>query len=106
VFEGGLLALPGANIGRSAGNEFSVVPQIGVNVGYQVTPYCSVFAGYSCLYWTNVIRPGREIDTVVDINRIPNFGTAPASAAVRPTMLFNQSDFWAQGVNVGVRFSW
>jgi Putative beta barrel porin-7 (BBP7) len=106
VFNGGLLALPGANIGRSAGNECSVVPQIGINVGYQVTPNCSVFAGYSCIYWTNVIRPGHEIDPVLDINRIPNFGAAPAASQLRPAMLFSQTDFWAQGVNVGIRFSW
>jgi hypothetical protein len=106
-FNGGLLALPGANIGRFTNNEVSVVPQIGVNVGYQLSPNCSVFAGYSILYWTNVVRPGRQIDTVLDVNRIPNFGTAAAAAAtVRPIVPFTQSDFWAQGVNVGVRFSW
>jgi Putative beta barrel porin-7 (BBP7) len=106
VFNGGLLALPGANIGRFTNDETSVVPQVGVNVGYQVSPNCSVFAGYSCLYWTNVVRPGHQIDPVLDINRIPNFGTAPAATTVRPIVPFNQSDFWAHGVNVGVRFSW
>lgn len=106
VFPGGLLALPGANIGRFTNNEVSVVPQVGINLGYQLTPNCSVFAGYSVLYWTNVVRPGRQIDTVLDESRIPNFGTAGAAAAVRPIVPFTQSDFWAQGVNVGVRFSW
>jgi hypothetical protein len=53
-----------------------------------------------------VVRPGRQIDPVLDINRIPNFGTAPPATSVRPTVPFAQTDFWAQGVNLGVRLTW
>ena len=106
VVPGGLLALPGANIGKFTHNEFSVVPQVGLNVGYQLTENIQIFGGYTCLYWTRVVRPGEQIDTVLDINRIPNFGTAPAATTVRPAVPFRQSDFWAQGVSIGVAFSW
>ena len=34
---GGLLAMPGANIGKFSDNVFAVVPEVGVNVGYQLT---------------------------------------------------------------------
>jgi len=103
---GGLLALPGANIGKFTNNEFSVVPQLGVNVGYQITENIQIFAGYTCLYWTNVVRPGSQIDPVLDVNRIPNFGTAPTATTVRPIVPFHQTDFWAQGISIGVAFSW
>ena len=106
VVPGGLLALPGANIGKFEQNQFSVVPQVGLNIGYQLTENCQIFAGYTCLYWTNVVRPGEQIDTVLDVNRIPNFGTAPSATTVRPIVPFRQSDFWAQGVSIGVAFSW
>jgi hypothetical protein len=103
---GGLLALPGANIGKFTKNEFSFVPQIGLNVGYQVCDNITVFAGYDCLYWSHVLRPGTEIDPVLNVNRIPNFGGGPAATSARPIVPFNQQSFWAQGVSVGVKFSW
>jgi Putative beta barrel porin-7 (BBP7) len=106
VLPGGLLALPGANIGKFTKNEFSVVPQVGINIGYQLTENIQIFGGYTCLYWSRVVRPGDQIDTVLDVNRIPNFGTGPTATSVRPLVPFRQTDFWAQGVSVGVAFSW
>ena len=105
VQPGGLLAIPGRNIGRWDNNEFSTVSELGVTVGYQLTPNVQIFGGYTFLYWTNVVRPGTEIDPVLDTTRIPNFGgSAPTS--FRPIVPFNQADFWAQGVSAGIRFSW
>lgn len=106
VTTGGLLAVPGANIGRFSRNEFSVVPQVGLNVGYQLTDNIQVFGGYTCLYWTNVVRPGGQIDPVLDVNRIPNFGGGPAATSNRPVVPFADSTFWAHGVSAGVRLSW
>ena len=60
-FTGGLLALP-SNIGHFTNNAFSVVPEIGVNLGYQILPRLRGFVGYNMLYWSNVIRPGTSID--------------------------------------------
>jgi Putative beta barrel porin-7 (BBP7) len=105
VRPGGLLALPGANIGRFTNNEVSTVTELGLNVGYQLTSNIQLIGGYTWLYWTHVVRPGTEIDPVLDVNRIPLFTGAPATA-VRPIVPFNQTNFWAQGVSVGVRFSW
>jgi Putative beta barrel porin-7 (BBP7) len=106
VLPGSLLALPGANTGKFTKNEFSVVPQVGINIGYQLTENIQIFGGYTCLYWSRVVRPGDQIDTVLDVNRIPNFGTGPTATSVRPVVPFHQTDFWVQGVSVGVAFSW
>lgn len=54
---GGLLALP-TNIGHVRENHFAVVPDVSAKIGYQVAPSIRIHAGYSFLYWTNVIRPG------------------------------------------------
>jgi hypothetical protein len=106
---GGLLAL-NSNIGTRERDEFSVVPEIGVNVGYQVTDGLRAFVGYNFLYWSNVIRPGDQIDPVLDVTRIPVFippgvMVAPANE-VRPAPLFRETDFWAQGLNAGLEFRW
>jgi len=52
--QGGLLALP-TNIGTYSRDQFSVVPEIGHQRGRQVTDHVRVFAGYTLLYWSNVV---------------------------------------------------
>jgi hypothetical protein len=105
VSRGGLLALP-SNIGQFNRDRFSVVPEIGVSLGYQLTEHLRVSVGYNFLYWTNVLRPGQQIDRVIDVTQIPNFaapGTAPTGQN-RPAVPFKESDFWAQGLTVGLEF--
>ena len=104
-FVGGLLAL-NSNIGHFSRDKFSVVPEVGLNVGYQFNEHVKAYVGYSFLYWSNVARPGGQIDRVIDITRIPNFpvpGTVPTGQN-RPAPLLNSTDFWAQGINVGLEF--
>jgi hypothetical protein len=109
-FVGNLLALPGANIGVFSQDHFSFVPEVRLNLGYQVTPSIRVFAGYDFLYWFSVIRPGTEIDRVIDLTRVPNPPPPPPVLTPvvppRPMPLFSQQGFIAQGVNLGVQFRW
>jgi hypothetical protein len=107
VVPGGLLALPGANIGRFSRDSFTVIPGASVSLAYWLSPRLSVHGGYSFLYWSSVVRPGEQIDPNLDVNRIPNFGVvAPPLAATRPAVLFDRTDFWAHGVNMGLTFVW
>jgi hypothetical protein len=103
---GGLLAL-NSNIGHYYRSHFAVVPEVTFNVGYDVTQHVRLFVGYNLLYWSNVIRPGDQVDTGLDVNRIPNFGGgAPPLATVRPAVPMRDRDFFAQGVNFGVMLKW
>ena len=101
AFTGGLLAL-NSNIGTRRDDRFSVAPEATLRLGYQMSEHIKLTAGYDFLYWTNVIRPGDQIDRILDVNRIPNFRTGSTIAEVRPAPLFNTTDFWAQGINVGI----
>jgi hypothetical protein len=106
AFQGGLLALPGANIGHHHKSAFSVVPEVGINVGYQFTPHLRAFVGYNFLYWTNVIRPGDQIDTRLNVDKIPNFPTSsPPSSVNLPSVPFRESNFWAQGFLCGLELT-
>ncbi len=103
-FQGGLLALS-TNSGQFSRDRFGVVPELGVNVGYQFGPQLRAFVGYNFLYWSNVLRPGDQIDRVLDTQQIPNFQTSGMGAGLtRPLVPFRGTDFWAQGVSVGVEF--
>jgi hypothetical protein len=102
---GGLLALP-SNSGSFSKTRFTVVPEIDLNVGYQVTDHIRAFVGYNFLWWSSVLRPGDQIDRVLDITQIPNFATngAAPTGAGRPAVPFKETSFWAQGLNVGIEF--
>jgi hypothetical protein len=100
---GGLLALP-SNIGRTTRSCFGVVPEAGINVGYQVTDNLRLYVGYSFLYWANVYRPGDQVDPVIDASQIPGaVGIAPAGQN-RPKVLLHGTGFWAQGMNCGLQY--
>jgi hypothetical protein len=101
---GGVFALP-TNIGRRQTSQFAVIPESTLNVGYQVARWLRIFAGYNYMYVSNVVRPAQQIDTTVNVSQIPsltNFN--PATPVSRPAFQYNFSDFWAQGINLGVEF--
>ena len=104
TFQGGLLALP-TNIGHFSQTRFAVVPELGIKLGYQLTDNVRIFVGYDFLYWSSVLRPGDQIDTALDANKIPNFGgNFPAATQVRPIVPFRTTGYFATGLNAGIEF--
>lgn len=102
VVAGGLLATS-TNIGTRSRDRFTVVPEAGINIGYQLFEQVRFYAGYTFLYWSSVVRPGNQIDPVVNLTQVPihpSYG--PLVGPARPAPLFQTTDFWAQGVNLGV----
>jgi hypothetical protein len=106
---GGLLALPGANMGSVTQNKFAVLPEVGINLGYQFTSRLRAHVGYDFLYLSSVLRPAGMIDTTVDAARIPNFlpNAVPVLPGTpRPAPLMRTTDFFAQGINFGLTWTW
>jgi hypothetical protein len=102
---GGLLAQPGTNIGHYSKDIFSVVPEAGVTVGYQITPHLRGLLGYNFLYWSNVVRPGDQID--LRVNRtFAGSSPVPPTGMPNPVFPFRTSDLWVQGLTVGLEFTW
>ncbi len=104
---GGILAQP-SNIGRWYHTTFSVAPEVGVDVGYQVNRWLRVNVGYTLVYWTHVARPGNQIDHTVNPAQVPldpTFGTGGGPNRPAPPS-FQQSDFWAQGVSFGITLTY
>jgi hypothetical protein len=97
---GGLLALP-SNIGRFSKDKVEVIPEFGARVGYQVTSHLQVFAGYTLLYWGDVVREGNEVDLTVNPTLLPG-STTPPTGARRPMPLLTNTNFWAQGIDLGL----
>jgi hypothetical protein len=105
---GGLLAVPGANIGHFSQTRFAVVPEVGLNLGYQVTSHMKVFVGYNFLYLSSAVRPGETIDTNIDAARVPNLlpmSGVPVSPA-QPMPRLSTSGYYIQGINFGLIYRW
>lgn len=100
VSTGGLLAQT-TNIGTVTRTRFAVAPEVGVNIGAQVTDHVRLYVGYSFLYWSNVVRPGNLIDLGVNPNLLP---PAQPGGPNRPAFQWNENSFWAQGITFGVQF--
>jgi hypothetical protein len=104
-FEPGGFLVQLSNAGEYTRSCFSAVGELNVKLGYQVCTSCRVSVGYDFLYWTQVARPGDQIDRVINSNAIPVSQTyQDAGGQGRPLPRFERSDFWAQGFNVGAEF--
>ncbi len=90
AYTGGILALP-TNIGTYEETKFSLMPELGVTLGCDVTRHLRATVGYTFLYWSNVARPGDQIDTEVNASQFPP-GTL--TGAARPQFVFHTTDFW------------
>lgn len=101
---GGLLAQPGRNIGSYSNEEFAIVPELGATIGYQLTQRLKFNVGYTFLYWSNVVRPGDQIDTTVNPNLLPP--AIPGNTFLGPTFAVRQTDYWVQGISIGGEYRW
>ncbi len=103
---GGLLALP-TNIGNRSRDRFAAIPEVGFNVGRQVTDNLRIYAGYNVLYISSVVRPGDQIDNVINPTQLPTIaGPSVLVGDARPAPLFRETDLWAQGLNLGMQLAW
>ena len=98
TFAGGLLAQE-TNMGRYSHDDFAVIPELGVTLGYNITCRLRLTFGYTFIYWSKVARPGDQIDR--DVSQLPP--EAPAGAQ-RPEFAFRTNDYWTQGMNFGLEY--
>jgi len=96
----GLLALP-SNMGTYEKNHFSVMPELGINLHYDVTCRLRATVGYSFVYWSQVARPGDQIDRSLNLTQIP---PGVLAGPALPQFSMDTTDFWAQGVNFGLEY--
>jgi hypothetical protein len=100
----GRLAAP-SNIGHYSRDIFTVVPEAGVTLGYQVTRHMRATVGYTFLFLSDAVRPGDLIDPAVNPTQFKAaLGLGQQTGPARPAFPGNASDYWAQGLNLGLEF--
>lgn len=103
---GGVLALP-SNSGDRSTQKFTVIPEIGVTASFRLTRWLKLFAGYDIFYWTSIIRPSNQLNTIVDRRQIPLDGLfQPNFTGTAPLPPDNRSDFYGYGYSFGFELSW
>lgn len=96
------------NIGNRRTSSFSAIPQIQAKLGFDITSKLRATFGYDAIWWNNVVRPGDQIDRVINLTQAsPNIGGQGAlNGAARPAPLATTSDFWAHGISFGLEYRW
>ena len=103
---GGLLAQPTQHRPLRAG-QLRRGARTRFELGFQFTRHTRVVVGYNGLYWSRVARAGEQIDRTVNSTLLPDpRGVTPAGDLTHPQFTFQQTGFWAQGINVGVDCRW
>jgi Putative beta barrel porin-7 (BBP7) len=106
---GGWLALP-SNSGSFQHDRFTVVPEVNLNIAYDMRTWLRLSLGYDFLYWSSVVRPGDQIlpeasagaKTPPPFGQVPTFpGFGPGAAPV-PPVPDHTTDFWAHGLTFGI----
>ncbi len=98
----GLYVQP-SSAGRTMNGVFAVVPEGTIKFGFRIGDAGRVYLGYSFIYMSDAVRPGDQIDRTLNPAQIPLVsGAAPVLNPDRPLRLFNRSDFWTQGLTIGL----
>ena len=99
---GGRYAL---NIGTFHSDDWTVLPELGLTLGWRATDNVRVTLGYSLLWLDRVARAGDQVDLTVNPTLIPASGVAPTGPN-RPAVVFTRSDVWIQAISLGVEFTY
>lgn len=93
----GLFVQP-SNSGTFSNDEFAIIPEAKLNVGYRATENWTFGVGYSFIYYSDIMTAGNAIDRNLDL--------APPNAVPAPPDFARTSDFWVQGVNFSAEFAY
>jgi hypothetical protein len=97
---GGVLAQP-TNAGSYQSALFAAMGEAGISVDYALWSQCRASVGYTFLWWSTVGRAAAQIDRRVNPTQFPP-GTLTGPA--QPAFTQRTSDFWAQGLNLGLEY--
>lgn len=104
---GGLLALPGANVGRVSADRLALLTDLGAHVGVRLTERSRLTVGYQFLYVNEVVRPASQIDPVVNTRLVPTNPTfGGVSGIASPVVTGKRDDFYLHGVRFGLELAY
>ncbi|MFC1759073.1 BBP7 family outer membrane beta-barrel protein, partial [Planctomycetota bacterium] len=92
-----------SNIGNIEDNEFSNFSELGVSLHHRMNCGVMCSVGYSFMYWSDVLRAGNSIDSVLNPTQIP---PNQLVGDARPVTAIDYESFYAQGLRLGIEFGY
>jgi hypothetical protein len=80
-----------SNAGQYSDDEFTAVTEAGLTWNWRFAPCTQLSVGYTFIYWNDVVAAADGIDQRI--------GSGDED---RPRFEFRHSDFWVQGINLGL----
>src|SRR5262249_37158965 len=105
VSPGGIFVQP-TNMGRYWCWDFAVVPEAGLRVAFQLWRNLQISAGYDFLYWSSVVRPGAQVNRDVNLSQSTLLGSGTLTGPAQPLAPLARSDFFANGLSLGLEVRW
>jgi hypothetical protein len=87
-------------------NDFAVVPEVSVSLGYQLTRSLRTFVGYNFLYLSAVARPSSVLELALSPAGTGDTAHGPLLGEPLPRSRFldTANNFWVQGVSLGLEW--
>jgi hypothetical protein len=82
----------GSNIGRHSQHKFAVIPELSIDLACRLTDNVRLSAGYTLIYFTRAVRPGDQIDLLID----------PTQTVAQPSFSFEGSGLLVQGLHASL----
>ncbi len=102
ISSSGLYALS-SNSGARGSADWTVMPEVGAVLNWNVRSNLTLRVGYSLLYLSAISRISDQVDTTLNTTLFPNSGSTP-SGANRPAFIDTHSDLWIQSVTLGFEY--
>lgn len=103
-YPGGYFALL-SNRGTHKETSFAVMPDVNVNIGYELTDWINIKVGYSFLYVNKVAWAGKQVNRNINPTQSVLYEFTPTptpTGPLKPKASIRTESLWAQGLNVGV----
>ncbi|WP_171470384.1 BBP7 family outer membrane beta-barrel protein [Frigoriglobus tundricola] len=102
----GGLYVRGLNAGTFTRDKFAYMQDLGIRLTYNFNPWVQVSFGYSFLYLSSVMRPGKAIDPVVNDSNVRFVANPTPSDLPRPAFAWRAEELVVQGMTFGLRIQY
>lgn len=97
----GLYAQP-TNVGTYDNSELAFLPELAANFNWDIAQFLRFTVGYTYFSMNRVVRPGDQINQVVNVQAIGQTNPIPP---LEPQFYRRESVIWFQAINVGLIFT-
>jgi hypothetical protein len=84
-------------------DRFTIIPEVGGNIGIALTRGLTGYFGANFMYFPNIVRPGNVINPAISSAAVPFSATFGAANAPRGSSFkMVETDLWLGGVTAGL----